>query len=133
MIDANIDGTDFSGVFELDENQLNKCRYDRLLPPKNLPVRITRGGVTGQVQIASQRTGPRATLPPPFQRDMDDPKSVSNRYYTRNETLRFYKKLDVESNAARPKNRNGDPVPIVCPDDPNNPILGMTDDDEPTP
>ncbi|NDA08920.1 MAG: hypothetical protein EBZ18_05870, partial [Alphaproteobacteria bacterium] len=128
-----IDNTDFAGIATLDENQLNNCRYDRLSPPRNLPVRITRGGVTGQVQIVSRRTGPRVTLPPPFQRDMDDPNSELNLHYTRNETLGFYKMLGDESNAARPKDRNGDPVPIVCPDDPNNPILGMTGDDEPTP
>ena len=129
MADSVIIKTDFVGCMKFEKHLLQECRYDFDRPPLNLPNIVIEAGTKNLMEQHDKLP----ILPPPFDFDFDHYRPSHQRHFTRKETIRFYNNVENEIEKYRPKSRNGLPIPIVCPDDPNNPILGMTGDDEPTP
>lgn len=107
--DTYMHRTDFENVGGIDEGQLLRVRYSERDPPKNVP----------------ETTGSQAAgiLPTPF--IPDDADSSKGHYMSVGETKQRHALGNHEKGTGpfRPLHKDGRPVPIIHPDDPDDVIL----------
>ena len=109
--DTLVEFTNFEHVSQISEGQLLKVRYSYTAPPKNVP-RTSGNRMNG-------------VLPTPFDYHKTDP--TKSGYISVKNAREICKKYGGEKSVLRPYHKDGTPVPIVNPDDPNVPkdiILG---------
>ena len=111
--ECSISGTDFNGVLEINEGQLDRCRYQDINPPLNLP-----DTVVGEKLLpagALPYLDRPFTLPPPWQPANENDGESGPRYMTKQEAESFWSSRLWENMI--PRHGNGKPVKIIYPDD----------------
>lgn len=107
--DTVVSFTNFEHVGRIKEGQLLRVRYSETAPPKNVP-QVSGSSAAG-------------ILPTPF--IPDDADSSKGHYMSVERTKQSHAVRDFEkgTSPSRPLHKDGTPVPIIHPDDPDDVIL----------